>query len=190
METQGRCWRCFGLLYNGGCQRCMHRQPLIHRQMAACEVVGPAKNLLQGIGQGCGRCIAAAASLMVYQWLEQGQLVPEAIVAVPILLWKRLAKGNDPALQLAQQVGKIMGAPLVSALKTKWDQTRFLTQAEFGCRFEANKKGAALLCDKRVLLIAPLLDDALFQSAAKELSFSYPGQIGALAFASSQLSLE
>lgn len=187
METQERCWRCFCHLYKGRCQRCIYRQSLIHRQMAACEIIGPAKKLLEGIDQGCTRCISAAASLMVYQWLEQKQLVPEVIVALPIPLWRRLGKGNDPGLQLAKQVGKIMGAPLVSALKAKLDQTRFLTKAEFGCCFEANKKKAALLCDKRVLLVAPILDDGLFQSAAKELSFYYPGQVGGLSFAPSSV---
>ncbi len=182
METQERCWRCFGQLYKGRCQRCIHRQSLIHRQMAACEIMGPAKNLLQGIDQGCTRCIAAAASLMVYQWLEQKQLIPEVIVALPIPFWKKLAKGSNPSLHLAKQVGKLVAAPLVSALKAKWDQRRFLTQGEFGWCFEVDKKGAAFLCDKRVLLIAPILDDGVFQSAAKELSFYYPGQIGGLAF--------
>lgn len=122
---------------------------------------------------------------MVYQWLEQKQLVPEIIIALPVPFLRKLSNGSDLSLQLAKQVEKMFAAPLVLALRAKWDSARFLTQGEFKCCFEADKKQAALLCDKRVLLLAPVLDYGLFQSAARELSCYYPGQIGGLGFAAS-----
>ena len=51
-----------------------------------------------------------------------------------------------------------------------------------GFRLQTNTKSA--LCDKKILLIAPLLDDALLRCAGQKLKAFFPAQIDALSFAS------
>jgi predicted amidophosphoribosyltransferase len=145
--------------------------------------MGPAKTLLSAINIGRRECIPAAASLMAYQWLELKLLLPEFLIPLPTSFWQKQKMGFDPHLQLAKELGKILAVPVIPILRKKFDRPYFLAQGGFCHRLEAKEKKGGVLCDRRVLLIAPLLDDGLFRSAGNELKAFFPAQIEALAFA-------
>lgn len=186
VETEERCRTCFGQLHKGRCERCLHRQVIICRQLAACEMMGPARTLAHAIKRGRKECISAAASLMVYQWLEQNQLMPDFLIPLPASIWQRQKIGFDAHLFLAKELGRLFSLPVLSILKSRFDRQYFLTQGEFRHRVVANGKKGGILCDQRVLLIAPELDDALFRSAGEELKPFFPSQIEGLSFAMSE----
>lgn len=181
IETKGRCRTCFAELSKGRCDRCIRRKVVIHRQLAACEAMGPVHALIREIYQGRRDCIAAAASLMAYQWLEQKMLLPEYLIPLPSSFWQKQKIGLDISLCLAQEIGKIFSIPTLSILRRKFDRSHFLTTGEFCHLFKAKKAG--VLCDRRVLLISVEQSDSSFRLAGQELKAFFPAQIDALSFA-------
>lgn len=161
----------------------MHRPVVISRQLAACEAMGPALSILKGIHNGKKECIPAAASLMAYQWLEQKLLLPELLIPLPFSIWQKQRYGFDVNLLLARELGKVFGVPVVDALKGKFDWPRFLSKGEFGSAIVADEQKARILCDQRILLVAPQMEDSLFRRAGEELASFFPAEIDALAFA-------
>jgi predicted amidophosphoribosyltransferase len=182
IDLQGRCWTCFAELHKGRCDRCIHRPVVVHRQFAACEALGPARTLFNALGNGRRECVAPAASLMAYQWLEQKMPLPDLLIPLPISFWQKQQMGFDAHLMLTQEIGKIFSIPTKSVLRRKFDSRHFLTQGELCFRFQVLRKAQEELCDKRLLLIAPMLDDALFRRIGTELKSFFPAQIDALAF--------
>lgn len=181
IETQDRCRTCFAELSKGGCERCKKRPIVIHRQMAACEALGPAKSLLHALENGRKECFSAAASLMAYQWLQQKMPLPHFLIPFPVSFWHKQKHGFDVNLQLATELSKIFSVPMYKAFTRKFDRSHLLSQGEIHFRLHLSK--AHLLCDQHLLLVAPLLDDELFRSAGNELRACFPLRLDALAFA-------
>jgi predicted amidophosphoribosyltransferase len=183
IDSTERCRTCFAEIYKGKCEKCMTRTVVIHRQIAACEAFGPAKAILNGIHLGKNECIPAAASLMAYQWLELKMPLPDLLIPLPTSFWEKQRLGFDVQLKLAMELGKIFSVPIHPILQRKFDRERFLTQGEFYYRIQILERKTGILCDRRVLIIAPLLDDDQFRCIGKELKTYFPAQIDALAFA-------
>ncbi len=181
IETQGRCRTCFSELSKGRCDRCIHRHVVIHHQLAAVEAQGPARALLQEVHKGHKDGIAAAASLMAYQWLQQKHLLPEFLIPMPTSFWQKQKVGLDPELLLAKKLGELFSVPVISVLRKRFDRSHFLETGEFRHQI-VSKKQAEALCDRRILLIATQCEDDLFRSAGRELKAFFPTQIDALAF--------
>ena len=184
IDVQGRCWTCFGELYKGRCERCIHRPVVIHRQLAACEAMGPGRTLFNALRSGRRECIPPAASLMAYQWLELKLPLPDFLIPLPVSFWQKQQHGFDANLLLAEELGKIFSAPTKSVLKRRFDSRHFLTDGELRFRFQLSGKTKEPFCDKRLLMIAPMLEDAVFRRIGMELKSCFPAQIDALAFAS------
>jgi predicted amidophosphoribosyltransferase len=144
---------------------------------------GPARAMLNGIQAGKTECIPPAASLMAYQWLEMKMSLPDLLIPFPSSFWEKQRLGVDPQLMLAMELGQIFSVPVKSILQRKFDRERFLTKGEFQYRVQLSKRKKELLCDRRVLIIAPMLDDAQLRSVGMELKPHFPAQIDALAFA-------
>jgi hypothetical protein len=102
---------------------------------------------------------------------------------LPLSYWQKHKMGFDVHLLLAEEVGKIFSVPVVKVLKKRFDLSFYLARGEFAYRLEAKRNPVTVLCDRRILLVAPELDDLLFRSAAEELKPFFPAQIDALAFA-------
>jgi predicted amidophosphoribosyltransferase len=181
METKGRCRTCFAELSKGRCDRCIHRKVVVHRSLAACEAMGPARTMIHEMQQGRRDCIAAAASLMVYQWLEQGIPIPDGVIPVPTSFWQKQKTGLDIPLCLAKEVGNMFSVPVFPLLRRKLDRPHFLQTGEFCSCFQAKKIEG--LCDRKVVLIALEGNDSLFRLAGGELQPFFPAYIGALSFA-------
>jgi predicted amidophosphoribosyltransferase len=120
---------------------------------------------------------------MAYQWLEMKMPLPDLLIPFPSSFWVKQKWGFDPQLMLADELSKIVSVPVNPLLQRKFDREQFLTKGEFQYRVQLSKKKKAILCDRRLLLIAPILDDAQFRSVGKELKAHFPAQIDALAFA-------
>ncbi len=183
IDPLGRCRTCFAEFHKGRCERCIHRPVVIHRQLAACEAIGPAHAILSGLRSGKQECIPAAASLMAYQWLQQKNPLPDLLVPLPSSFWQKQRLGFDPERMLAIELGKIFSVPVQSILKRTFDRHQFLTQGEFRTQIQLQKRKKEILCDRRILLIAPLLDDPLFRLVGNALKPFFPTQIDALSFA-------
>lgn len=180
IETQGRCWTCFAELHKGRCERCIHRPVVIRKQIAACEAMGPMRTLLKGIQSGKREFIPAAASLMAYQWLEQKMPLPDLLIPFPLSFWQKQKLGFDANLLLAQEIAKTFSVRVHSLLKRKFDLRQFLATGEPSFRYSLSKTRS--ICDLRVLLIAPFLDDAALRRAGSELRTHFPAQVEVLAF--------
>ncbi len=161
----------------------MHRSVVIHKQLAACEAFGPAQTLLNAIHSGRPESISAAASLMAYQWLASTRPLPDLLIPLPSSFWQKQKMGFDPHHMLALEIGKVFSAPVHSALRKVFDHSHFLSHGEFRHRIQVSHGRREILCDKRVLLIAPSLDDAILRSIGNELKAFFPTQVDALAFA-------
>jgi len=183
VEMKGRCRTCFRELHKGRCDKCIYRKVIIHHQIAACQAMGPANTLLKEINKGGRTCIAAAAALMAYQWLETKLLLPELLIPLPTPFWHKQKAGFDVQLSLARELGKVFSIPIAPVFKTKFDRFHFLTQGEFRYRLEGRRQKGESLCDRRALIVALEHNDDLFQQAGKELKLFFPSQIDALAFA-------
>jgi predicted amidophosphoribosyltransferase len=183
LEVKERCWTCLGPFYKGRCERCIHRPLVIHKQLAACEAYGPAGSLLKGLEMGRKECVQPAASLMAYQWLEQKMPLPDFLLPLPVSFWQKQKSGFDINWELASAVGRIFSVPVSPLLKRRFDTTQFLTQGEFRARIQPKLKSSDAICDKRLLLIAPLLNDRELRSAGEGLKAYFPTQIDALCFA-------
>lgn len=183
LDTQGRCRTCFAFLHKGRCERCIHRPIVISRQLAVCEAMGPAFQLLKGIYAANQHCIAAAGSLMAYQWIEEHMPMPDVIVSMPMPFWQKYRQGSDVYLRLSQELGKILQIPVQQWLKCQWDHAHFLTTGEFSQKMVVSGKEKMNLCDKKILLVSPKLCDALFRKVAQELKPFFPTRVDALAFA-------
>lgn len=186
VQAQGRCRTCFAELHHGKCKRCIKRSVVIHRQMAACELIGPARSILNGVHSGSCKCISAAASLMAYQWLALEMPLPDLLVPLPYSYWQKQKLGCDPQVGLANELGKIFSVPVSPMLQSKFDLRHFLSHGEFQCRIQCLKKKEKALCDRRVLIVASFLDDFLFRSAGNELKSFFPANLCALAFGLSE----
>lgn len=184
IDPQGRCRTCFAELGKGNCERCIKRSVAVHKQLAACEAYGPAQTLLTEIQLGRPENISAAGSLMAYRWLELKLPLPDMLIPLPCSFWHKQKWGFDPQRQLALEMGKIFSTPVQIALRKVFDRSHFLTHGEFRHKIQISNKAKASLCDKNILLVAPLLDDALLRSAGEALKALFPAQIQALAFAS------
>lgn len=182
LDPLHRCRCCFAELHKKRCERCLHRSIVIQRQIAVCERIGPAHTLLHHFQYADSNVISSLAALMAYQWLKQEYLPPDLLIPLPVCFWSRRQLGLDLNFQLACAVGKILAVPVLVSLKQKWDREYFQTHKEFRYRFTLLKKKRDALCDRRLLLIAPLLDDALLRRAAQELKLGFAAQIDALTF--------
>ncbi len=181
VETAERCRTCFSPFYKGGCERCIHRPVVIRRQLAACEAIGPASTLLRAFFQGKEEVIPGMASLMGYQWLKHKMLLPDLLIPLPGHAKMGGKEGKKMLRSLAQEVGKIFDLPVMCSLRQKWDYRHFLQEGEFRNCFRVGK--GEPLCDVRILLIAPVFDDALLREAGEQLKLLFPAEISALGFA-------
>lgn len=184
IDPLGRCRTCFAEFGKGRCDRCVHRPVIVQKQLAACEAFGPAQALLNAMHSGGTACFAAAASLMAYRWLELKLPLPDVLIPIPCSFWQKQKLGFDPFRMLAMEMGKLFTTPVHSVLRKTLDVNHFFSHGEICHRVQASNKAGATLCDKKILLIAPLLDDALLRCAGQELRAFFPAQINALAFAS------
>jgi predicted amidophosphoribosyltransferase len=121
---------------------------------------------------------------MAYRWLELKLPIPDVLIPVPCSFWQKQKLGFDPFRMLAIEMGKLFSTPVQSVLRKTLDVNHFFTHGEIRHRVHALNKARETLCDKKILLIAPLLDDALLRCAGLELKAFFPAQIDALAFAS------
>jgi len=120
---------------------------------------------------------------MAYQWLELKLPIPDFLVPLPTSFWEKQKLGCDPQISLGIELGKILSIPVKPILQRKFDRDRFLTRGEFHTKIQLRVNKNEMLCDRRVLITAPLLDDAQFRYAGNELKAHFPSQIDALAFA-------
>jgi predicted amidophosphoribosyltransferase len=139
--------------------------------------------LLNAIKSGRPDSISAAASLMAYQWLACKRPLPDLIIPLPCTFWEKQKIGFDPHHMLASEIGKVFSAPVHIVLRKAFDHTHFLSHGEFRHRIEVSHRRREVLCDKKILLVAPSLDDTLFRSIGHELKAFFPTQVDALAFA-------
>lgn len=181
IPLEGRCRICFCEQEGGPCPRCSRRPSPLYCQLAAIEPMGAAATLLRALLQGRGEAIPAAAALMAYQWLEQKLPLPDLLIPLPLSKWRRYQLGFDVNHALARSVGSLLSTPVAAVLTSSWDWRAFVETAAMRARHTAHAKQP--LADKRLLLIAPQLDDTALLSAATVLQDHFPKALYVLALA-------
>lgn len=179
LEAKERCPLCFCESTSGACTRCRKHHVVLNSQSAALEPIGSAKTLVRSVAQADPKAIAAAASLMAYQWIKLEKKLPDCIAAMPTYRWKKWMRKHSPEEQLAHAVGKVLGLPVVSVLENRWDLAHFLSKGEIRSRCAIVQNGS--VTDKSVLLVHSKLDYDLLRSAGLALQEALPAKIEGLA---------
>lgn len=171
IEPQGRCRICFEEVES--CKRCATRPIVIKRQAACCHGFGPANALASRLKTGNPQFVQAAASLMALQWAALEWPLPDLVVCLPSAFW---AKSGD--VWLAKEMARTLCQSYSSALKVAFDRRAFLEKGAFTTRFVLKRD----VIDKRILLIAVDLNDAILRQAGEALQAGFAREVYALAF--------
>lgn len=105
------------------CSRCLQKSPVFHRVSAAFDEQGAARALLYSLKRGNAYLAKGAAAYMAWQWGRLEWPLPDAIVPIPTSLSRWLQQGYNPRALLAQELGKILGVPVLKLIKRVSAQT-------------------------------------------------------------------
>lgn len=190
LSPEHRCSACFKSLPPefrvGRCLSCKKR-PASYKAMAcALEHQGPQKNLILKFKYGHKAYLSEGLAAFMYaQWKSLGWPRPDLIVPIPLLWTKRLSRGFNQSLALADSLGSLLGVPVKNCL---WRLGTRSSQAAFGKkeRFELGPEAFFLskpkaVQDKTILLVDDVVTTGNTIRAASEiLSQALPENIYAL----------
>lgn len=121
LNPEGRCVYCFGGDLEGKgeiCGGCRKGGALLDRCMAAFDYYGPAATLVKKMKYGGQAYLAkGAASFMVAQFIELDVPLPDYVVPVPMPFLRKLERGYNQSLLIAQAFGKMIERPVYDCLK-------------------------------------------------------------------------
>lgn len=123
IDPSERCPSCFSEHYcrlSRYCGECKGERGSLRSLAAAFDYMGPATSLVRALKSGSEPSIAEGlAGYMVLQFLALKWEVPDFIVPVPMAPVRRFFRGYNQSLLLASAVGKLLGVPVLEALKRK-----------------------------------------------------------------------
>lgn len=190
IDIPTRCNYCFGEVSShdkrlcGGCRKLL--SPLT-ATAAAFDYLGPAACLVKQLKYGNQPHLAGGASaFLVAQWTRLGWPLPDAIVPVPMPLFRRMSRGYNQSHLLATELGKLLQCPVILALTRrsgdhsqaglKMSQRRLLSGGSFCMRAGID------LADKTVLLLDDVMTSgSTLRRCAEVLWTGYPSAIYGLA---------
>jgi predicted amidophosphoribosyltransferase len=120
------------------------------------EGQGPSWSLIRALKSGkAPKLSTGLGGYMALQYLKSGLPRPDFIVPVPQAFYRSCQVGYNPSLLLAEQIGKVLEAPVVLLLKRKRQLLRqmrielkrrhFLSKASFVWRKNTSIKGKTIL---------------------------------------------
>jgi hypothetical protein len=153
---------------------------VIKAQAETCEAIGPSQTILSSYRKGSVLLSSVIGSLMALQFLKLNWPLPDYIVPLSLPLYQRMSIGADYNKLLSSEVGKVLGCPVLIALKCAFN-FQFLSHAEADkLRFALRSDRA--IADKTILLISDRNDSDLIRKASHVLKEGFPKQIYSLSF--------
>ncbi len=123
IAPEERCPRCFSdgaTSLKTVCRGCAQRAPVWKQAAAAFDYQGPAKTLVSRMKYGNEPYLAKGlAAFMASQFIALKWPFPDVIVPVPMTTIRFLQRGYNQSALLANELGKILGAPVSDALKRR-----------------------------------------------------------------------
>lgn len=114
-----RCPLCFSESQND-CQECKNIPSLFIGMAAAFDYVGPPATLIKRLKYGDQPFLAKGCSgFLAAQFLQSDWPMPDVIIPVPISFTRKLARGYNQSLLLAQELSLILNVPLQASIKRK-----------------------------------------------------------------------
>lgn len=191
IDPEERCPCCFSDHFckvSNKCPECVRIASPIYRMAAAYEYMGPAATLIKKIKYGNQPYFTEGlGAAMAVQWTRLGWQTPDYIVPVPVSFSHWLERGYNQSFLLAEQVSKIIGAPVCEAIRRRsgdYSQAgltrRQRLALEAGSFYLDNRK--VDFSDKCLLLIDDVITTgSTLRKCAEVLLAGHPGRIYALA---------
>jgi ComF family protein len=167
------------------------RQPTGIVQLEWCAAyAGPARACLHALKyDGERRLVEPLAQLMAERWRHSG-IGGDVLVPVPVHAARRRQRGFDQAELLARAVGRVLGLPVVSAVRRSMKTTaqhelgRGARAANVGHAFAMTPEHAATIGGQWIVLVDDLTTTgSTFSGCARVLYDSGAGAVSALALA-------
>jgi ComF family protein len=186
-----RCPRCFSLEYSQDqkhCAECQRNGSLLLHMAAAFDYVGPAASIVRKLKYGNQPYLAnGAAGFMVAQFLELGWPMPDLIIPIPISFTHWLERGYNQSQLLADNIGALLGKPVVSALERKsgdYSQAGMDRQQRSSLTTSTLMlKDQIAIYDKRILLIDDVMTTgSTLERCTEVLADGCPAELYALTF--------
>lgn len=177
IDPKTRCLYCFSSEVSSRrpiCAHCFKQSPLLHRMGAVFENFGVAETLRREFKSGRSYLAKGIAGYMALQWGHLEWPIPDCVVPIPSSFSRRFERGYDLRVLIAEELAKILGRPMINALK----RTSFETELPLFRRREKE-----MVEDKRILLVDDLImTRETFKAGAKALLGASPLEIYGLAF--------
>lgn len=183
-----RCPFCFTSNYEGPhefcCPQCRIDPLPLKRIAAVFDYEGPAASFVRQLkyggmpymAKGCGAYLA-------YQFIELGWPLPDVIIPMPMPILRRLDRGYNQSVLLAEALGQFLDRPVWDILKRK--STGF-SQAGLNVQQRKELKSSAFslrskrpqLHDKTVLIVDDVMTTgSSLRCCAEALAEAYPAEI-------------
>ncbi len=185
-----RCPYCFSVDFNAEtekcCQWCLEHPPLFERMGAAFDYEGVAASLIKQMKYGGQPFLAkGAAAYLVAQFVRLDWPMPDCIVPMPMAPLRRLERGYNQSLLLAESVGAFLNRPVLDVLKKRSGE---FSQAglNYQQRLQLSKESFSVkdgfkLHDQCVLLIDDVMTTgSSLNCCARALEALYPEKLYAL----------
>jgi competence protein ComFC len=119
LEPLQRCVYCFCCLDGGYvCHKCREQVSPFKRVAATFDYQGPSASLIQLLKFSNAPYLAKhLAAFMVVQWTRLSWPLPDFIVPVPLSLMHFFKRGYNQSKLLAEEMGQLMGRPVLDVLK-------------------------------------------------------------------------
>jgi len=190
IDHEERCPYCFSADFDVEntkcCKKCLENPPLLTRMGAAFDYEGVAASLIKQLKYGGQPFLAkGAAAYLVAQFIHLDWPMPDCIVPMPMATLRRIERGYNQSLLLAESVGALLNRPVFDVLKRKsgefsqaglnHKQRLELTSKSFSIKEEVK------LHDQCILLIDDVMTTgSSLNSCAHALQSLYPQTIYSL----------
>jgi ComF family protein len=186
-----RCRYCFTEMENllhQVCSDCRFKDHLVTQAAAACTYQGPPATMIRMMKYGNMPWLAkSAAAFMAVQWVDLDWPVPDYIIPIPSNWIRRWDRGYNQAELIADELSKIIGAPVANNLKRRVGD---FSQAGLDRKQRLNLgidsfyvRGGPDLEDKIVLLVDDVMTTGTTMKVCAEVVNSqFPSKIYTLTF--------
>lgn len=191
INPKERCPSCFSADFDSVslvCYTCFVDPPLLKKQAATFDYLGPAASLVTHLKYSNQPYLAkGAGAYMAIQWMNLGWPLPDLIVPVPLTLTHFISRGYNQSLLLAEAIGSILQCPVKKILKRRlWDysQAGMSKKIRQELDMEAFKcKNSVDISDKIILLVDDVMTTGLtLKRCAEVLYEGYPSAVYGLTF--------
>lgn len=185
-----RCPYCFSADFSAEgqqcCLRCSKSPPVLDRMAAVFDYEGPASSLVKAFKYGGQSYLAkGAGAFLAAQFFQLDWPMPDVIIPMPMATLRRIERGYNQSLLLADSLGVILNRPVLDLLKRQSGEfsQAGLTHAQ---RMQLKSDSFSVkrdlkLYDQCVLLVDDVMTTgSSLNCCAEALRVAYPAKIHGL----------